>query len=99
MHYLEQNITQVYNERIYHALGFRAYGVSTLQMMGVATGELGGYMSKYLSPWDYAAGIIILDEVGVLYGDFNFSSLPLEGNRTSSFICATPKIYHQLSRL
>lgn len=99
MQYLEENETQVYKERIYHALGFRAYGVSTLQMMRVVTGELGGYISKHLSPWDYAAGIIILDEVGALYGDFNFSSLPLEENQTSSFICATPKIYHQLFRL
>ena len=99
LYYLEENPTQVRKRRIYDALGFRAYGVSTLQMMGVATGELGCYISKQLSPWDYAAGLIILKEVGVLISDFHLSPPTLNEMKNSSLICATPKIYHQLFSL
>ena len=99
LQYLEENETAVRKDRIYHALGFRAYGVSTLQMMYVATGQLGGYMSKHLCPWDYAAGIIILEELGIEVSDFHFQDLSLKQGSASTFICATKKIYHQLLKV
>lgn len=44
--------------------GSRTYGSAALEFAYVAEGILDGYLSMRLSPWDIAAGIIILNEVG-----------------------------------
>ncbi|MDX8364912.1 inositol monophosphatase family protein [Cytobacillus sp. IB215665] len=61
------------NWRIDHAIlspivkdarGTRSYGSAALEMAYVAAGRLDGYITMRLSPWDFAAGIVILNEVG-----------------------------------
>jgi len=42
----------------------RAYGSAALEIVHVATGKLGGYITPRLQPWDFAGGLIILSEVG-----------------------------------
>ncbi|MGM9986662.1 MAG: inositol monophosphatase family protein [Bacillaceae bacterium] len=44
--------------------GLRAYGCAALEFVYVAMGSLQAYISPHLSPWDYAAGIMIVEEVG-----------------------------------
>jgi myo-inositol-1(or 4)-monophosphatase len=46
------------------ALGTRSYGTATLEMVYVATGRMDAYLSMRLSPWDYAAGAVIVEELG-----------------------------------
>ncbi|GAB4072293.1 inositol-1-monophosphatase [Barrientosiimonas marina] len=44
--------------------GTRTYGSAALEFAAVAEGIMDGYMTMELAPWDIAAGIIIVDEVG-----------------------------------
>lgn len=44
--------------------GTRAYGSAALEFAGVAEGIIDGYMTMDLAPWDIAAGIVIVNEVG-----------------------------------
>jgi myo-inositol-1(or 4)-monophosphatase len=46
------------------ARGTRSYGTAALEMVFVATGRVDAYISMRLSPWDVAAGAVILNELG-----------------------------------
>lgn len=47
-----------------NARGTRSYGSAALELAYVACGRLDAYITMRLSPWDFAAGIILIDEVG-----------------------------------
>ncbi|MFE8703696.1 inositol monophosphatase family protein [Cytobacillus sp. FJAT-54145] len=44
--------------------GTRSYGSAAIEMAYVASGRLDAYITLRLSPWDFAAGIILVEEVG-----------------------------------
>ncbi|TDL80025.1 inositol monophosphatase family protein [Peribacillus frigoritolerans] len=44
--------------------GTRSYGSATLEFAYVASGRLDAYITLRLAPWDFAAGLILLEEVG-----------------------------------
>src|SRR5215468_10817276 len=44
--------------------GFRRFGAASLDMAFVAAGRLDGYWERNLSPWDIAAGQIMMREAG-----------------------------------
>lgn len=44
--------------------GTRSYGSAALEFAYVATGRLDAYLTMRLSPWDFAAGKIIVEELG-----------------------------------
>jgi myo-inositol-1(or 4)-monophosphatase len=46
------------------ARGTRSYGTAALEMVFVATGRVDAYISMRLSPWDVAAGSVIIEELG-----------------------------------
>jgi myo-inositol-1(or 4)-monophosphatase len=46
------------------ARGTRSYGTAALEMVFVATGRVDAYLSMRLSPWDFAAGAVIVEELG-----------------------------------
>jgi myo-inositol-1(or 4)-monophosphatase len=46
------------------ARGTRSYGSAALELVYVATGRVDAYLSLRLAPWDFAAGVIIVEEVG-----------------------------------
>ncbi len=61
------------NKRINHELliplvkdvrGTRSYGSAAMEMVYVATGRIDAYMTPRLAPWDIAAGIIMITELG-----------------------------------
>lgn len=52
------------------AQGVRRTGSAALDLCYVATGRLDGYWEVKLSPWDMAAGAVILQEAGVWCRDF-----------------------------
>jgi myo-inositol-1(or 4)-monophosphatase len=45
-------------------LGLRGFGAAALDLAYVATGRLDGYWEQNISPWDIAAGIILIREAG-----------------------------------
>jgi myo-inositol-1(or 4)-monophosphatase len=46
------------------ARGTRSYGSAALEMVFVSTGRVDAYISMRLSPWDVAAGAVIIEELG-----------------------------------
>jgi myo-inositol-1(or 4)-monophosphatase len=46
------------------ARGTRSYGTAALEIVFVATGRVDAYISMRLSPWDVAAGSVIIEELG-----------------------------------
>lgn len=49
---------------VYDVRGTRSYGSAALEIAYVAAGRVDAYISMRLSPWDFAGGIVILEEVG-----------------------------------
>ncbi|GAA5414978.1 fructose-1, 6-bisphosphatase/inositol-1-monophosphatase [Paraliobacillus ryukyuensis] len=44
--------------------GTRSYGSAALEFAGIAEGSLDAYISMKLHPWDFAAGVLLVNEVG-----------------------------------
>ena len=75
------------------AAGVRRAGAAALDLAYVACGRLDGFWELGLSPWDMAAGALLIQEAGGLVGDLEGESRFME----SGDICAgTPKIFPAL---
>lgn len=74
--------------------GTRTYGSAALEFAYVAEGILDGYLALQLSPWDVAAGLIIVQEVGGITTNIAGESLDLL-NRSSVLTCH-PKIHAKI---
>jgi myo-inositol-1(or 4)-monophosphatase len=73
--------------------GVRRAGAAALDLAYVACGRLDGFWELGLSPWDMAAGTLLIQEAGGLVGDLQGDS----GFMESGDICAaTPKIFPAL---
>ena len=44
--------------------GTRSYGSAALEMAYIAAGRLDAYITMRLCPWDFAAGVILVEEIG-----------------------------------
>ena len=73
--------------------GVRRAGAAALDLAYVACGRLDGFWELGLSPWDMAAGALLIQEAGGLVGD-------LKGDQTyfesGDIVAATPKIFPPL---
>ena len=54
-----------------HFAGLRRYGAATLDLAWVAAGRLDAYWERDLSPWDLAAGSILVREAGGFVSDLD----------------------------
>lgn len=77
--------------------GIRYYGAATLQIAYVAEGKLGAYLSMSLEPWDYAAGKIILQEVGGVISKFD--GMPINSLMKEACVVSHPQIHRELVNL
>jgi myo-inositol-1(or 4)-monophosphatase len=69
-------------QRIYQALGpqvagVRRFGSAALDLAWVAAGRYEGFWESALSPWDTAAGCLLVREAGGFVSDFRGRSLPI----------------------
>ncbi len=65
--------------------GTRSYGSAAIEMAYIASGRLDAYISMRLAPWDFAAGKILIEEVGGVVTDLEGNELnPL--NKSSLFV-------------
>jgi myo-inositol-1(or 4)-monophosphatase len=75
------------------AAGVRRAGAASLDLAYVACGRLDAFWELGLSPWDMAAGALLIQEAGGLVGDLEGES----GFMQSGDICAaTPKLFPAL---
>ncbi|MEJ2128654.1 MAG: inositol monophosphatase family protein [Woeseiaceae bacterium] len=76
--------------------GVRRPGAAALDLCYVAAGRLDAFWETGLSPWDMAAGSLIIREAGGIVSGLDGSENFLE---TGHMLCGTPKIYAGLARL
>jgi len=86
----------IFRELTQKTAGLRRPGAATLDLAWVAAGRLDGFWEFGLSPWDMAAGALLISEAGGLVGD-----LTGEPNYMASgnIVGATPKVFSQLLQL
>jgi len=73
--------------------GLRRAGAATLDLAYVAAGRLDGFWEFGLSPWDMAAGSLLITEAGGLVGDLEGESGYL---KSGNIVAANPKLFSQL---
>jgi myo-inositol-1(or 4)-monophosphatase len=76
-----------------HCAGLRRPGAAALDLCYVAAGWYDGFFETGLSPWDIAAGSLMVTEAGGLIGNFTGDSDYLYQRE---IIAGNPKIYGQL---
>jgi myo-inositol-1(or 4)-monophosphatase len=69
--------------------GVRRWGAAALDMAYVAAGRFDGFWERELSPWDIAAGIVIVREAGGMVSGVRADQEPLGGN----ILCANDQIF------
>jgi myo-inositol-1(or 4)-monophosphatase len=58
--------------------GIRRFGTAALDLCSVGCGYYGGYFEYLLSPWDFAAGVLFVEEAGGRVTDARGNPLPIE---------------------
>jgi len=86
----------IFKEMTQKSAGMRRAGAAALDLAYVAAGRLDGFWEFGLSPWDMAAGSLLITEAGGLVGDLAGESDYLA---TGNVIAGNPKIFSQLLQL
>ncbi len=76
--------------------GIRRPGAAALDLAYVAAGRFDGFWEMGLSPWDMAAGSLLVQESGGLIGDFSGDSNYLESGEV---VAGNAKVFAQLLAL
>jgi myo-inositol-1(or 4)-monophosphatase len=74
--------------------GTRSYGSAAIELAYVASGKLDAYMTMRLSPWDFAAGLILLNEVGGIATNTN--GKPIQLLEQNSILAAKPGLHEEI---
>jgi myo-inositol-1(or 4)-monophosphatase len=88
-----QRYMKMFEEIMVQCAGLRRPGAAALDLCYVAAGYLDGFFETGLSPWDVAAGSLIITEAGGLVG--NFTGEP-DFLYQREIVAGTPRIYGQL---
>jgi myo-inositol-1(or 4)-monophosphatase len=88
-----QTYLQMFGDVMPRCAGIRRPGSAALDLAYVAAGFSDGFFEMGLSPWDVAAGALLVTEAGGLVGNFTGESNFLEQKEC---MAANPKIYGQL---
>ncbi|PLR97433.1 inositol monophosphatase family protein [Bacillus sp. T33-2] len=91
------------NKRIDHQLliplakdvrGTRSYGSAAMELVYVATGRIDAYISLRLAPWDFAAGILMIEELGGVTTNLRGEKLSLL--EQNSVFVAKPGLHREI---
>jgi myo-inositol-1(or 4)-monophosphatase len=74
--------------------GVRRSGSASLDLAHVACGRLDGYWERGLSPWDIAAGVVLVEEAGGLVSAYDRSPFIISSGR---ILATNGNIHHSLS--
>jgi myo-inositol-1(or 4)-monophosphatase len=73
--------------------GIRRPGAAALDLAWVACGRIDGFWEIGLSPWDIAAGALLVREAGGLIGDLDGNEGFMDSGRVAA---SNPKIFNSL---
>ncbi|MBS0551140.1 MAG: inositol monophosphatase, partial [Proteobacteria bacterium] len=83
----------MFRELTQKTAGIRRPGAASLDLAYVAAGRLDGFWEMGLSPWDMAAGVLLIQEAGGLVSDLSGESNFMT---TGNVVAGSPKIFGQL---
>lgn len=86
----------IFKELAQKTAGMRRPGAASLDLAYVACGRYDGFWEFGLSPWDMAAGALLISEAGGLVSDMRGEASYLE---TGNMIAGTPKVFSPLLNL
>jgi myo-inositol-1(or 4)-monophosphatase len=86
----------IFKDMTRRAAGVRRPGAASLDLAYVACARLDGFWEFGLSPWDMAAGALLIAEAGGLVGDLAGDANYLT---TGNIIAGTPKVFGQILQL
>jgi len=86
----------MFRDIVKNTAGVRRAGAASLDLAYVAAGRLDGFWEIGLSPWDIAAGNLLIQEAGGLIGDFEGNDGYLE---SGNVVGGNPKIFAQLIKI
>ena len=87
---------KMFEEVMQSCAGLRRPGAAALDLCYVAAGYLDGFFETGLSPWDVAAGALMITEAGGLIGNFTGESDYLYQREV---VAGNPKVYGQLVQI
>ena len=87
---------KMFEEVMQQCAGMRRPGAAALDLCYVAAGWYDGFFETGLSPWDVAAGSLMITEAGGLVGNFTGEADYLYQREV---VAATPRIYGQLVQM
>jgi len=79
-----------------HTRGVRRIGTAAVDLAYTACGRFDGYFEYGLSPWDVAAGVILVREAGGYVTDFDGLNVPIASN---SIIAANKNIHGRVFKV
>jgi len=79
-----------------HTSGVRRPGAAALDLCYVAAGRLDAFWETGLSPWDLAAGALIIREAGGIVSGLDGSEDFMDSGHV---LCGTPRVYAALAKL
>ncbi len=83
----------IFRELVQKTSGIRRPGSAALDLASVAAGRFDGFWEFSLSPWDIAAGTLLITEAGGLVGDLDGEANYLKNGH---IVAGAPKIFGQL---
>ena len=86
----------IFREMVQKTSGIRRPGSAALDLASVAAGRFDGFWEFSLSPWDIAAGTLLITEAGGLVGDLQGGADYL---KSGNVLAGTPKIFGQLLKV
>ena len=86
----------IFKELTQKTAGLRRPGAAALDLAYVAAGRLDGFWEFGLSPWDMAAGSLLISEAGGLVSDLSGESGYLA---SGNIVAATPKVFPPLMQI
>ena len=87
---------KVFKDLFMQATGIRRCGSACLDLAYTAEGIFGGFFEYGLSPWDIAAGVLLVQEAGGSVTDFKGSG---EYMKTGNVIAGTKGVHHEMLRI
>lgn len=87
---------EIFKDLAQRTAGMRRPGAASLDLAYVACGRFDGFWEFGLSPWDMAAGTLLISEAGGLVSDLRGDNKYLE---TGNLVAGTPKVFAPLLKL
>jgi myo-inositol-1(or 4)-monophosphatase len=88
--------TKIFSAIAPEVAGIRRFGSAALDLAWVAAGRFDGYWESDLSPWDVAAGMLLVKEAGGFVTDFRGGDQPMERRQ---FLAGNDGLHSKLHKL